>query len=168
MRWPSCYLGRGSRGLPARAIISRVCAAWRSAGNGRSVKQGRSSVYIAEKAIFKGLCFSLTPSTRSKGWRLSWFFFRRRKKNSSPANCRTSSNERRMTPRPDAVHPNSRKGKAILIFFFRQRKKKIKTTLPAGRYPAGEPFPRKIRPPARLACRGPGYRSARRPRPACQ
>ena len=47
--------------MPARAIISRVCAARRSAGNGRSVKRGRSPVYIAEKAIFKGPLLSLHP-----------------------------------------------------------------------------------------------------------
>ena len=58
------YVVRGPGGLPARAIISRVCAARRSAGNGRSIKRGRSSVYIAEKAIFKGALLFPRPVHR--------------------------------------------------------------------------------------------------------
>ena len=65
------YVVRGPGSLPARAIISRVCAARRSAGNGRSVSKAVPLFTSPIRRFSRGLCFSFAPSTASKRWHLS-------------------------------------------------------------------------------------------------
>lgn len=112
---PPC--GPGVQVLPQRennGIRQTTCkekvqfaAATRNVSPGLQGKAGSRRWWDGRAVIFGGGLGGKAPkssSTRSKGWRLSWFFFRRRKKNNLPANCRISSDERRITSRHTAGH----------------------------------------------------------------